>query len=239
MPRRSAIDGLPPTAKIARPINVRSRMNHVTKAATTSTRTVAGRTETTPFDARCVNNDALPKASIAAGIFMKSAVPTKVSRKLRITYCVPIVTISDGACNFCTRKPFRAPKHAPPKAANTRMSAIGISGNRFVTSIVSAYMTKAAIAVNETSIPPDASTTSTPMANRPRTTDARRMSTRLLICRKSGLAAITTKQVMTVRKSVNSSGLAPIRSQRRSRMPRSFTLDFSADTMSVIARSPS
>ncbi len=99
------------------------------------------------------------------------------------------------------------------------MIVIGISGNQFVTSMVRAYITKAAIAVNETSIPPEASTTSTPIANSPRTTEARRISTILLICRKSGLAAITTTQVTIIKRSVNISGLRPIISQSRAPIP--------------------
>ncbi len=61
-------------------------------------------------------------------MFMNSAVPMNVSRKPRIAYCVPIVTISEGACNAWTSKPLQMPRMAPLAAAMPRMGQMDRSG---------------------------------------------------------------------------------------------------------------
>jgi len=70
----------------------------------------------------------LPKASIGAGTFMKNTVPTKVSRMPRYRYCVPMVTMSDGAFSQCTSSPLITPSSAPLAAPATSSSAMGASG---------------------------------------------------------------------------------------------------------------
>jgi hypothetical protein len=83
----------------------------------------------------------------------------------RYRYCVPIVTINEGAFSRCTSTPLIRPSTMPPSAPVIRINANGSSGHHANTAFVIAYMVSAPIAVNDTSMPPEASTTSVPSAN--------------------------------------------------------------------------
>src|SRR6218665_92580 len=77
-------------------MSVRVSSPQVSAAAAASTSTKAGSTERVPCaDTRSISAS-VPKASIEAGMFMNSEVPTKVSSRPRYRDCVPLVTISDG-----------------------------------------------------------------------------------------------------------------------------------------------
>ncbi|CKT27549.1 Uncharacterised protein [Mycobacterium tuberculosis] len=65
---------------------------------------------------------------MGAGTFMKNTVPTKVRRIPRYRYCVPMVTISEGALSQCTSSPLSTPSTAPLTAPAINSSAMGASG---------------------------------------------------------------------------------------------------------------
>ncbi|MNV96710.1 hypothetical protein D3C71_1917490 [compost metagenome] len=102
-----------------------------------------------------------------------------------------------------------------------------------MTSIVTVYMTNAAIAVKETSMPPDANTTRTPSANSPRTTEALRMSNRFDTCQKSVLIAPTTRQTSTISAKVTTGGCRS--SQRQAEPSETLSLPSGVAPLNVVS----
>ena len=161
---------------MARPISVLFMIHQVSPAAASRIRKNAGKMILAPRGDANSNSAILPKLSICSGSERIQTVPTKVSKNPRNRYWVPIVTISDGALSWCTRNPLIKPSSPPPTAAATKTSRIGAAGKYVTTTCVTEYIDSAAIAVNETSMPPAARMTNTPSANSPITTLARAMS---------------------------------------------------------------
>src|ERR1700761_4099262 len=94
----------------------------------------------------------------------------------------------------------------PPMAPVSRISANGASGHHANTACVIAYMVSAAIAVNETSMPPEASTTSVPSANSDTVVAECSRSNSVANWKKRGLIAPTITHATTISANVNHSG---------------------------------
>ena len=207
-PSRPAMALEPPTANTARPIKVRVNSRCVRIAATTSTRNSSGNVTRTPSAVLNCSKDAVPLESIAAGISMMCFVPTKVFRKPVNKYCVPIVTIRLGTANRQTMKPFSSPISAPKVIENTSISANGAAGKNSSVNVVVVYSANTPIAVNDTSIPPAASTSSTPSAKIPKRVVVRIVATRFCGLKKRGSSRLTPSTSSTINPSVMNSGLA-------------------------------
>src|ERR1700761_4065549 len=141
------------------------------------------------------------------GMFIKNVVPINVSNNPRYRYCVPIVTINEGAFSRCTSTPLITPSTTPPTAPTIRISANGASGHHANTALVIAYIVNAPIAVNDTSMPPDASTTSVPSANSDIVVAECNRSNSVASWKKRGLIAPTIAHITTISATVNHSGL--------------------------------
>ena len=72
-----------------------------------------------------------------------------------------------------------SPSKPPPNIDIAKISNSGADGKLLATHCVTEYIVSAAMAVNDTSIPPAAKITNTPSANSPITTLERAMSNKL------------------------------------------------------------
>jgi len=117
-----------------------------------------------------------------------------------------MVTISEGARKRWTIRPFSNPNISPIMIEINSGRAKGALGAICKTRIVVEYRQKAAMAVNDTSMPPAARTSNTPSAKMPVTVEARRRSKRLCGVKNTGLISpiATARSTTSVR--VRSSG---------------------------------
>ena len=120
------------------------------------------------------------------GTAVISCVPTKVSRKPRKTLSVPSVTISVGSFKVAMKNPLISPSASPIAPATRKATRIESPMPNATIALVPTYIAKAAIAVNDTSMPPEASTRSTPTANSAVTMPLRSRSNRVESERKLG-----------------------------------------------------
>src|SRR6202000_1156480 len=112
----------------------------------------------------------------------------------------------------------------PPSAPVIRISANGASGHHANTAFVMPYIVNAAIAVNDTSIPPDASTTSVPNANSDIVVAECSRSNSVANWKKRGLIAPTIRHVTAISATVNHSGLRASFARKPGGLTRGATL---------------
>src|SRR5208337_1469081 len=117
-----------------------------------------------------------------------------VSRKPRKTLSVPSVTISVGSFKVAMKKPLISPSASPIAPATAKATRIESPMPNATIAFVPTYMAKAAIAVNDTSMPPEARTRTTPTANSAVTMLFRNRSNREERERKLGDAQATPRQ---------------------------------------------
>src|SRR6185312_3184826 len=134
------------------------------------------------------------------GTLEMSWLPTKVSRKPRTTDKVPSVTISVGNRKPAMKMALTRPRPVPIRIDSAKAPYQGTSMPRFFRASVVEYMAKAAIAVKLTSMPPETSTTSTPMAKMPVTMELRSRSKSVGSEKNAGSTTVVRMQNATTTK---------------------------------------
>ncbi len=131
----------------------------------------------------------LEKRTIPWGRLFTIDVPMKANRKPRKMLAEPKVTISVGNRQNAMKNPLNRPSSAPTEPASRKATAAepwksAANRSRLVT-----YMLNAPTAANDTSIPPEMRTISTPSANSPITVPLLHRSKRLSRLKKAGLTS--------------------------------------------------
>ena len=138
---------------------------------------------------------------MSGGTLEMSWLPTKVSRKPRNAESVPSVTISVGRRKPAMNTALMRPSPVPISTDSANTAYHGTSMPYFTSVSVVVYMANAAIAVKLTSMPPEISTISTPMAKMPMTIELRSRSNSVGSDRKlRSASAATTQNATTTRK---------------------------------------
>jgi len=129
---------------------------------------------------------ACEKAIIDLGTFTRNIVPTKARSAPRKRFCVPNVTIKEGNLNVVIKNALTSPRRIPINVDTKNITPIEPVHCRAINAFVVTYIEKAAIAIKETSIPPDIVTNSTPIPNMLRTRHALNTLNQLPIVKKLG-----------------------------------------------------